>query len=361
MTYPLLEFNLHKLRNNARIVLDMCAKNHITVAGIVKGFNAIPAGALAMAEEGCSQIGSSRIRQLKTLKQLGMRTPTMLIRIPMISEAGEVVRYADYSLNSNIETLKVLNEEAFRLERRHKVVLMYDVGDLREGFFYRKEVVDAAVYVEQKLPSLELAGVGMNVGCYGSTKPTRTNLEELSSAAKEIEERIGRALEMVSGGGSTTLTTLAENQVPEKINHLRIGEAIANAQDLPKYWGLDIEGMDKDTFILKTQIVEVYEKPTYPIGELCVDAFGRRPVYENRGIRKRAIIAIGNQDTWDSSRLVPKDKNIIVVGASSDHTILDVQDSRNNYRVGDIVEFNVLYQSMLFTTMSPLVEVEIIQ
>lgn len=359
--YPLLEFDLGKLLHNSQIITKLCQNHGIDVAGIVKGFNAIPAGAFTIARGGCKQIGSSRIEHLKVLKDLGLKAPTMLVRIPMLDEAEDVIEYADISLNSNIDTLEGLNETARRLNKIHKVILMYDLGDLREGFFYRNDIVEAACYVDSHLNNLNLIGIGTNLGCYGSTKPTRENLSELAETADVIESRINRSLEYVSGGGSTTLPALLQGEVPEKINHLRIGEAICNTQDLPRYWGVIIDGLDKDTFVLKAQIIEIYDKPTYPVGELCVDAFGRKPVYQDRGIRKRVIVALGNQDTWDCNRLVPKDKDIIVVGASSDHTILDIQDCKKDYKVGDLIEFNVLYQSMLFTTMSPTVNVKIIQ
>lgn len=358
--YPLLEFNLSKLLSNTQIVTKLCEEHGIDVSGIVKGFNAIPAGAFAMERGGCKQIGSSRIEHLKVLKNLGIKVPTMLIRIPMLNEVEEVIEYADISLNSNIVTLESLDKAAEMAKKIHKVLLMYDVGDLREGFFYRKDIVQAAIYVENQLKNLELIGIGTNLGCYGSTRPTKKNLSELAEAAEEIEKQIERSLQYVSGGGSTTLPALLNGEVPKKINHLRIGEAICNTQDLPRYWNVSIDGLDKDTFILKAQIVEMYDKPTYPIGEFCVDAFGRKPVYEDRGIRRRAIVALGNQDTWDYDRLVPKDRDIILIGASSDHTILDIQDCKKDYKVGDVLKFNVLYQSMLFTTMSPTVTLKIV-
>ena len=92
-----------------------------------------------------------------------------------------------------------------------------------------------------------------------------------------------------------------------------------------------------------------------------VNAFGDLPHYEDRGIRKRAIVALGNQDLGDSSRLIPRDKDMIVLGASSDHTILDIHNCKTDYKLGDIVEFNILYQAMLMTTLSPYVHKKILQ
>lgn len=359
--YPMLEFNLKKLYNNTKIVTKLCEDNGIKVAGIIKGFGGIAEGAEEMVKGGCYQIGSSRIEQLKALKDRGFDIPLLLVRIPMMCEIEDVVKYSDISLVSEKETLNLLNKEAKAQNKIYGVVLMYDLGDLREGVFYKEELIRLAEYVEYESDNLYLEGIGSNLSCYGSVAPTTENLSQLAEAATEIEEKLNRKLNIISGGGTTTLPLLVRGGVPKKINHLRIGEGINNTQDLPLYWDTNIEGLDPDVFVLKAQIVEINEKPTHPIGQLMVNAFGDLPHYEDRGIRKRAIIALGNQDLGDSSRLVPKDKNMIVLGASSDHTILDIHDCDTEYKLGDIIEFNILYQAMLMTTLSDYVHKKIIK
>lgn len=359
--YPVLEVNVKKITSNAKVITKLCNNSGIRVAGIIKGFGGIAAGARALVKGGCDQIGSSRIEQLKALKNKGFKTPLLLVRIPMMCEIEDVVKYSDMCLVSEKETLIMLNREAEKQNKKYGVVLMYDLGDLREGVFSRSELINLSRLVEYNLSSLVLEGIGTNLSCYGSVAPTNKNLTELSEAADDIEKILNRKLNIVSGGGTTTLPLLVRGGVPEKINHLRIGEGIINTQDLPLYWDTDIEGLDKDTFVLKAQIIEVNEKPTHPVGELMVNAFGEYAHYEDRGIRKRAIIALGNQDVGDSSKIVPKDKDIIVLGASSDHTILDIHECMSEYKLGDIVEFNVLYQSMLFTTLSKYINKKIIK
>jgi predicted amino acid racemase/tRNA(Arg) A34 adenosine deaminase TadA len=359
--YPILELDLKKLYENTKIVTKLCQDCGIKVAGIIKGFGGIPEGAEEMAKGGCYQIGSSRIEQLKTMKERGLDIPLLLVRIPMMCEIEDVVKYSDISLVSEKETLNSLNAEAKKQNKIYGVVLMYDLGDLREGIFIREELIQLAEYVEYELKFLYLEGIGSNLSCYGSVAPTRENLSQLAAAAEEIEEILNRKLNIISGGGTTTLPLMVRGGVPKKINHLRIGEGINNTQDLPLYWDTNIEGLDPDVFILKAQIVELNEKPTHPIGQLMVNAFGDLPHYDDRGIRKRAIVALGNQDLGDSSRLVPRDKDMIVLGASSDHTILDIHDCKRQYKLGDIVEFNILYQAMLMTGLSDYVHKKIIK
>lgn len=359
--YPVLEFDLKKLYKNTKIVTKLCQDYGIKVAGIIKGFGGIVEGAEEMAKGGCYQIGSSRIEQLQALKDRGLQVPLLLVRIPMMCEIEDVVKYSDLCLVSEKETLNLLNKEAERQNKKYGVVLMYDLGDLREGVFSKDELLDLSEYVEYELKNLYLEGIGSNLSCYGSVAPATENLTILADAAREIEEKLKRKLNIVSGGGTTTLPLMVRGGVPKGINHLRIGEGINNTQDLPLYWDTNIEGLDPDVFVLKAQIVEINEKPTHPIGQLMVNAFGDLPHYEDRGIRKRAILALGNQDLGDSSRLIPKDKGIQVLGASSDHTILDIHDSKREYKLGDLVEFNILYQAMLMTTLSDYVHKKIIK
>lgn len=359
--YPVLEINLKKLYENTKIVTKLCRDYGINVAGIIKGFGGIAEGAEEMAKGGCYQIGSSRIEQLKALKDRGLDIPLLLVRIPMMCEIEDVVRYSDICLVSEKETLNLLNAEAKKQNKIYGLVLMYDLGDLREGVFLKEELIELAEYVEYQLDNLYLEGIGSNLSCYGSVAPANENLSQLAEAAIEIEEKLRRKLNIISGGGTTTLPLMVRGGVPKKINHLRIGEGINNTQDLPLYWDTNIEGLDLDVFVLKAQIVELNEKPTHPIGQLMVNAFGDLPHYDDRGIRKRAIVALGNQDLGDSSRLVPRDKDMQVLGASSDHTILDIHDCKTQYKMGDIVEFNILYQAMLMTTLSDYVHKKIIK
>ena len=61
---------------------------------------------------------------------------------------------------------------------------------------------------------------------------------------------------------------------------------------------------------------------------------------------ERGIVARGKQDTEPDS-MVPLDETIDILGASSDHLILDVSKSDADYTVGDIVRFRLGYSAML--------------
>ena len=57
----------------------------------------------------------------------------------MISEADKVVEYADISLNSELETIRALSKEALIKGRSHNIILMVDLGDLREGYYNERK------------------------------------------------------------------------------------------------------------------------------------------------------------------------------------------------------------------------------
>lgn len=295
-------------------------------------------------------IASSRLEQLEDAIDAGITKPMVMIRIPMLSEVEDVIRITDMSLNSELEVIKALNEEARRQGKLHKIILMAEMGDLREGYWDREELLNVAEYIENKLINIQLVGIGTNVGCYGSILPTVDKLEELVELAEKVEERLGRQLEYIAGGATSSLMRIWDGNIPERVNLLRIGEGILLARDLDVFYGYDMSQMYQDVFRLKAEVIEVKDKPTYPIGTIAVDAFGHTPEYVDRGIRRRALLAVGKVDYGNPEDLIPMEKGIEILGASSDHTIVDVQDAERDFKVGDIMTFDICYATIVYLT-----------
>ncbi|MCQ4636731.1 alanine/ornithine racemase family PLP-dependent enzyme [Anaerovorax odorimutans] len=355
--YPRLVVDLKKLRHNIDVVLDNCSQANISVCGAIKGFNGLPKAVEEFAEAGFSQLGTSRMRTIKELTMLGIQAKYLLLRVPMLSEADDVVKYANVSLNSDIQVIRALNDAAAKAGTSHEVILMSDLGDLREGFWDQEELLDCAEVVEKELDNIVLKGVGTNLGCYGSIKPTVTKMNELISIAELVEKRIGRRLEIISGGATSSYVLVLNQSMPERINHLRIGEGILNNYDLPEIWGLDIENMYQDVFTFEAEVIEVRDKPSHPVGEICIDSFGRKPEYTDRGIRRRALLAAGKLDFALNDKIFPQMEGATVIGSSSDHMILDIEDSKEEVKVGDIVTFHVSYPSMMYLSNDKYVNV----
>ena len=349
--YPQLEFDLALLRSNADAVISRCRGMGIRVCGVVKGVDGLPEAARVLRAAGAEELGTSRLEQVAKCRAAGVPGPWLLIRIPGLTELPDVVALCETSLQSEWPTLLALEEECLRQNKTHRVIVMTDLGDLREGFWDKDELVDVCERVERELPHVHLAGIGVNLTCYGSTKPTPEKMNELVGRARQVEQRIGRKLEIVSGGATSSFTLVHWGTMPTGVNHLRIGEAILLGKDLQVDWGIrDMDYLRMDALTLRAEVVEVKDKPTYPIGEFAIDAFGRKPVYEDRGIRRRAILALGRADVGELESLIPREPGLTVIGGSSDHCIVDVEDCPRRLQVGDIVEFSLCYSHMLYAT-----------
>lgn len=344
--YPNLIYKLGHIEDNAKYINNLCTDHDITLCGVVKGVHSDPEISKTFVRTGISQIGDARIGNLKRLKKLGLDVMLFLTRLPMPSEIHELINHVDISLNSEISTIRQINLLCREKDIHHKIILMCDVGDLREGIMDHETLINAALEIEL-MSHVELSGIGTNLGCYGSIKPTSTNLGILVELAERIESRIERKLDFISGGATSSLPLLLEGQMPDRINHLRIGEGILLARDLPSLWNVKLEGSRIDTMVIEAQIVELKRKPSHPIGEIFIDAFGGRPQYEDRGYEMRAILALGRQDFVFFDQLIPIDQNVNMIGSSSDHLIVSLPDD-THYSVGDVMQFEMFYGPMLF-------------
>ena len=360
--YPKLLIDLEKLRSNidavARITKEdggcslmivtkcLCAQRE--VAEMITSHPAV------------DYLADSRIINIKKYQDLveASGKQSVLLRLPQMSEIEDVVRYADISFNSEMETVEALNEEAARQGKTHKVVLMVDLGDLREGIFFEneEEILETAEKINA-MPNVELYGMGTNLTCYGAIIPKYDNLSVLCAIAAKVEQRLGIRLSMVSGGNSSSIYLIGKGELPEGITNLRLGESFLLGNDTA--YGTDLPGTTGEALFCEAQIVELKSKPSLPIGEVGVDAFGQKPFYEDRGVIRRAILAIGQQDT-DRDGMHPTDEKTDVLGASSDHLIMDVTKSDREYHIGDIVRFTLDYGAVLRLATSEYVEKEFI-
>jgi predicted amino acid racemase len=351
--YPVIEIDKGKLACNARAVCSLCGGAGIDVAGVVKVANGDAVCARTMYENGCRWIASSRMDQLEQLRREAPDIPLLLVRIPMISEADALVRAADMSLNSDIDVLRAVNAAAGRAGVTHEVIIMIELGDLREGVWDGGEYVAMALEVENDLTNLRLAGTGTNLGCYGSISPTREKMEELIAATERIESAIGRRLDIISGGGSTSLPLVMRGDMPERVNHLRVGEGIVINKDNEDLYGVTIGGMSRDAIVLKAEVIETRVKPSHPIGEIAYDAFRNKPTYVDRGDRRRALLGVGKVDYGYADQIAPRAGGVELLGASSDHTILDIEDAVDDISVGDVLTFDTFYAAVAFLSSSP--------
>ena len=352
MGYPKLEINIEKLKTNLQVISNLLKKNNISLAMVTKAYcaNLDIVNELVKDKNLIDYLADSRIENLKEMRHINI--PKILLRIPMKSEVEDVIKYADISFNSEYETIEKLNEEAKKVNKIHKIVIMVDLGDLREGYFVQKDLFDNVKKI-QDLYNISIIGVATNLTCYGAVLPSEENLSKLVNIAEKLERDFNIDIKIISGGNSSSLFLINENKLPSKINNLRIGEAILLGRETA--YGKKIDGTFDDVFKLVCEVVENKEKPSVPVGEKGLDAFGNKPVFEDKGIMQRAILGIGRQDISIDS-LYPIDKDIKVIGASSDHTIVDVTKSKNKYSIGDKIEFLLDYGGIMTASTSKYVK-----
>lgn len=336
---PLLTIRLETIRKNVATVRALCAEHHIDITGVTKVFCAQPEIARIYLEAGITRLGDSRVENLKRLAEL--QAEKWLIRMPMLSEIAETVRFADCSLNSEWATIQALNGEAKRQQKQHKVILMADLGDIREGFVDYDDLLQVAERTA-RLPNIELYGIGTNLSCFSFVHPDTEKLLQLQELATRLPMQ---GAPVVTGGNSASLHLMLQNGVPEGITNFRLGESLLFGKERCCYTYLP--GTNSDAFILDAEIIELKEKPSLPWGEVGVDSYGNYPKTPvDRGIRQKAVLALGKQDC-DLETLRPVDTGIEILGASSDHMILDITDSPRAYRVGDTISLELGYFSLL--------------
>ncbi|MBF4693725.1 ornithine racemase Orr [Fusibacter ferrireducens] len=338
--YPRLVIDRQKIKENTALLAEKAARMHIDLYTVSKVYCGIPAIVQASIDGGAKAVADSRLENFE--KMGAINCDKVLLRLPMQSEVDRVIALCDISLNSEIETIKMLNQAAGKMSKKHRVILMIDLGDLREGIL--KSDVDETVKAIMGMEHIVLEGIGVNLTCYGGVIPGPENLGELASIAEKIEREYGIALNVVSGGNSSSLSLIDNGKMPTKINNLRLGEAIVLGRETA--YGNTIIGAHEDAFVLEAEIIELKMKDSMPTGEIGVDAFGNKPNFVDKGKMLRAIAAIGRQDI-NPEGLTPLDERIEIIGASSDHMIMDLTKTGSSYQVGQIVQFRLDYGAML--------------
>lgn len=347
MTFPCLTIDLNKIEHNARVITGLCGKYGIEVTGVTKVACGHPEIAKAMLRGGVMSIADSRLENIRRLQKGGVDEADLLLRLPSVSRATEVVEAVRCSLNSELAVLEALSQAAVRLGKVHEVVLMVDLGDLREGIWPDDliPVVKAAL----ELPGIEIIGLGTNLACFGGVVPSVENMNRLVALAEDVEQILQRKLRWVSGINSSGLDLIAAGRMPPRVNHARIGEAILLGCETThrRPW----PGTFQDAFILRAEILELKRKPSLPIGERAEDAFGHIPAFEDRGVMPRALLNIGREDvTIEGVR--PLDSRLRILGGSSGYLVVDLGDAPDDYQVGDTLAFSLNYSALLMAMTS---------
>lgn len=349
MNTPYLLIDLGKLEQNLRSIHDICCRHHLTLTPITKVIMGDPHIA-SLYSSFCQSIGDSRIFDMKRMIRYQIQSEFMLIRSPNLREADEVVAICHTSLNTEMEVIRELSKEAVKQNKLHHIIIMLEMGDLREGVLLE----DFASFLQSclLLPGIHVSGIGANATCFAGLIPDPENLTILQKASHTFTEQTGRK-GIVSGGGTNLFHLIQQGILPSYINHIRVGEGIVMGVDA--VYKKPIPGCVQDAFTLTGEVIELKDKPSQPIGHFTHNAFGENVSFLDRGLRKRAILNIGRLDT-DITGLTPLTPGVTILGGSSDHLLLDVEDSSEELHVGSSLSFHLNYAALLFAMSSDYVQ-----
>ena len=344
---PRVEVDLGAVEHNAATLVAALGRRGIGVTGVTKSVLGSPRVAAALLHAGVTGLGDSSIGNIERMRRAGITAPMTLIRSPMRSEVERVVASAEVSLNSEIEVIERLSAAAVTSHRTHGIVVMVELGDLREGVMPGE--LAGVVRRTLTLPNLSLRGIGTNLACQSGASPGEGNMAELSALATTIEATFGITLDVVSGGNSANLDWALGATDTRRIDDLRLGEAIVLGVEPLHRRPLD--GLRTDAFTLVAEVIESKVKPSVPRGELAQSAFGAVTPPRDRGPVRRTIVAIGRQDVAPDGLRAPP--GVEILGASSDHLV--VLDEGDRYPVGAEVEFGLDYGALVRAMTSPFV------
>jgi len=347
MTAPRLAIDLDKIHHNARTLVDRLAVRGMSVTGVTKASLGSPEIARTLLRAGVRGLGDSRIENIEAMRRAGIRSGMTLLRSPMISQADRVVMHADVSFNSELAVISALSSAALAAGRTHGIVLMVELGDLREGIMPR-DVVDA-VRETLRFPNIAFRGIGTNLACRSGVSPDARNMGELSALAGSIEATLGLRVGTVSGGNSANLEWALGGEERGRINDLRLGESVLLGRET--LHRRPIEGLYTDAITLAAEVIESKFKPSQPWGEIAQNAFGEERRGTDRGRICQSIVALGRQDT-DCSGLQPP-PGIELLEASSDHLLLDAGGEL--LPIGSEVSFQLDYGALVRAMTSPFV------
>lgn len=301
--------------------------------------------------ENIQSVGDSRLTSLRNLKELNPNLQTIYIKPPANIYAKEIVKYADISLNTSFSTIQSLNEAAQKAGKTHKIIIMIDLGELREGV-NRSDLMHFYEKVFQ-LQNIEVIGLGSNLGCLYGIEPTYDKLLQLTLYKELIAERFNKNLEFISGGSSITLPLLEDKMIPKEINHFRIGEAAFFGTSPLK--GKKFLELNTNTFEFQANIIELEQKRIIPDGIISSAGIGNIAKLDESKIKHKTYKAILDFGLLDVERsdieFCGNQGNMKFVGITSDMIVIDLQENENqagkkHHKVGDKICFQPNYMGV---------------
>lgn len=353
-----IELHRDKLRHNFNFLDNLFKEHNIQWAIVTKVLCGNELFLRETIKLGVTQICDSRVSNLKQIKEIDKSLETIYIKPPAKRSIKDIVKYADISFNTEYETIRLLSQEAQKQKKIHKIIIMIEMGELREGVLWEDFIEFYGKVFE--LPNIEVVGIGTNLTCLYGVLPNQDKLIQLSLYEQLIEAKFNKNIPFVSGGSSVTIPLIFRKLLPRGINHFRVGETLFLGTDV--YNDATFNNMRNDVFKLYAEIIELSEKPTIPTGEMGTNVEGQEYEFDEKDYGKtscRAILDLGLLDV-DKEHIVPNDSDIEFLGASSDMIVIDLGTNEKNYKVGDLIEFELDYMGVLGVLNSNYIEKKVV-
>jgi len=305
---------------------------------------------------GVHSIGDSRLENLTALERVNPDFETWYLRLPHLAAIPDIVKHSDVTLNSEMEVIEAISVESQKLDKTHRIIVMIELGDLREGIlpgtltnFYDQVF---------NLPNIEVLGIGANLGCLSGAVSNVDQLMQLVLYRELLELKFNRPMPMISAGSSAVLPLLLQGSLPGPVNHFRIGEAVFLGSDLVH--GGILKGLRDDAIFLEADVVELKEKNLIPLGESTAHT-PFEPINQNTDVMEpgqrgyRAVISLGQLDT-EVGGLTPLNPTHRIAGASSDLSVVYVGENPGGLAVGDSIKFRLNYAALVRAMSSKYIE-----
>ena len=316
-----LKVNLSKIKYNAYILNTLLKQHHIHFTPVLKCVAGDRKIVETLKSVGLTHFADARINNI--LKSKDDDITYMMIRTANHQELEDIVQCVDTSIQTELDTIRQINEIASKQKVKHKILLMVDWKDSREGVL----TYDVLAYIREiiNMHHIHLEGLAFNFMCFNEIAPTEEDVEMINQFVNSVEKASHLKFKTISGGNSSMLLQMLYNDLG-KMNDLRIGETLFRGVETTTNQHLDT--LYQNAIILDTEIVEI--KPRININN------GQQYL--------QAILDIGNLDT-NVDDIKPLYHNVDVLGATSDHLMIDLLNN-DHYQIGDKIQFSLGYKAL---------------
>jgi predicted amino acid racemase len=183
--------------------------------------------------------------------------------------------------------------------------------------------------------------------------PDDGTLERIALDMRHLRRDSGQKLPRCSIGGSLFLSWLEGVRMPEEITELRLGESwfcASCATTGERYWGYH-----DDVFLLELEAFESWTKKVNGSGQ-GRNAQGGQTLEPFKGPRRRVVLE-GGENVAPWTDLTPLQPGAVLIGATHEHTVVDVTAMDNPPTCGDTLLFRPGYEAVTRAVLSPYVEI----